>query len=59
MPRPEFVMAYINAKAHDPTFVHRNWMRSKSTPAKVADVLNTIILVVRDPLPEMPESQTA
>jgi len=53
------VMAYKNAKAHDPGFVHRNWMRSKSTPTKVAEVLNTIILVVRDPLPEMPDSTQA
>jgi hypothetical protein len=50
------VMAYKNAKKNTPGFVHRNWMRSKTTPHEVAGVLNDIILVVRDPLPEIPES---
>lgn len=56
--RAGVIMAYKNAKKNTPGFVHRNWMRSKTTPHEVAGVLNDIILVVRDPLPEIPDSDS-
>lgn len=38
------VNAYKNAKKYNPNFVHRNWMRSKNTPADIADTLKDSVL---------------
>jgi hypothetical protein len=49
------VMAYKNSKKTKAGFVHRNWMRSKDTPTEIAEVLKDLVLVVRDPIPDIPE----
>jgi hypothetical protein len=48
------VMAYKLAKSYDPNFVHRNWMRSKNTPSKIGEVLQTTVMVNRDPIKAIP-----
>jgi hypothetical protein len=50
------VMAYKNSKRNNPGFVHRNWMRSKDTPNQISEVLSDVILIVRDPIQDIPES---
>ena len=50
------VMAYKNSKKTKVGFVHRNWMRSKDTPTEIAEVLKDLVLVVRDPIPDVPEN---
>jgi hypothetical protein len=49
------VMAYKNSKKTKVGFVHRNWMRSKDTPTEIAEVLKDVVLVIRDPIPDIPE----
>jgi AIPR protein len=48
------VIAYKNAKRHQPGFVHRNWMRSRETPASIAEMLKDTVLAARDPIGEIP-----
>jgi hypothetical protein len=50
------VTAYKNAKRNNPGFVHRNWMRSKDTPNQIAEILTDVVLAVRDPIQDIPES---
>ena len=38
------IMAYKNAKEHDPAFVHRNFMRARNTPDKIKEILTHTIL---------------
>ena len=38
------VTAYKISKKHDPRFVHRNWMRSKDTSGRIAEILEDAIL---------------
>jgi hypothetical protein len=46
--------AYKIGKTYDPTFIHRNWMRSRNTPIKIAEVLKDTVLVNRDPIKAVP-----
>ncbi|OQW59172.1 MAG: hypothetical protein A4S14_04020 [Proteobacteria bacterium SG_bin9] len=48
------VTAYKSSKKHEKGFVHRNWMRNKDTPGKITEVLNDIVLAVREPLGDIP-----
>ena len=48
------VTAYKTSKKHESGFVHRNWMRSKDTPGRISEALTDIVLVVREPLDELP-----
>ena len=50
------VMAYKNTKRNNPGFVHRNWMRSKDTPKQISEILTDVVLIVRDPIQDVPES---
>ena len=50
------VMAYKNSKRNNPGFVHRNWMRSKDTPKQISEILADVVLIVRDPIQDIPES---
>lgn len=52
--RAGLVTAYKTSKKYDPNFVHRNWMRSKDTPGKIAEILKDSILPVRPPLDDIP-----
>ena len=50
------VTTYKNAKRNNPGFVHRNWMRSKDTPSQISEILRDVVLTVRDPIQDIPES---
>ena len=52
--RSGVVLAYKNSRLVNPTFVHRNWMRSKDTPPAVAQILKEVILVTKDPIGPLP-----
>lgn len=38
------IQAYKNSKTYNPNFVHRNWMRSKDTPAELAGTIQATII---------------
>lgn len=40
------ILAYKNSKKNTPGFVHRNWMRSKQTPADIADTVKSLIPLI-------------
>ena len=46
--------AYKTAKRYEPGFVHRNWMRGKNTPGQITEMLETSVLVNRDPVGTIP-----
>lgn len=48
------VTAYKTSKKYEPGFVHRNWMRSKDTPGKIAEILKDSVLAGREPLASIP-----
>jgi hypothetical protein len=48
------VMAYKNSKKYSANFVHRNWMRSKSTPLEITDVLRTVVVPLVSTVGEIP-----
>ena len=48
------VTAYKTSKKYEAGFVHRNWMRGKDTPAKIAEILSDTVLSVREPLGDIP-----
>jgi AIPR protein len=50
------VTAYKNTKRNNPAFVHRNWMRSKDTPNQISEILRDVVLILRDPIQDIPES---
>jgi AIPR protein len=50
------VMTYKNSKRNNHGFVHRNWMRSKDTPGQISEVLRDVVLILRDPIQDIPES---
>jgi hypothetical protein len=48
------VTAYKTSKKYEAGFVHRNWMRGKDTPGKIAEILSDTVLSVREPLGDIP-----
>jgi hypothetical protein len=50
------ITAYKNTKRNNPGFVHRNWMRSKDTPNQISEILRDVVLILRDPIQDIPES---
>lgn len=52
--RAGVVTAYKNSKLYNQNFVHRNWMRSKSTPLEIENNLKNIVLPLATGIGEIP-----